>query len=111
MLIPVGFQILVKPDEIEKVSDGGIVLVQDEKSAKVATTSGTIVGIGPIAWCDYNRNYSDPNYRWVEVGDKVLYARYGGKWIADPNTEEEFVLLRDEDILCKIIKEEEYTDE
>ena len=36
---------------------------------------------------------------WANVGDRVVYARYAGKYIVDPETHEEFLILNDEDVI------------
>ena len=40
----------------------------------------------------------------IQVGDRVNYARFGGKLVQDKETDEEFVCLNDEDLIC-VIKE------
>jgi hypothetical protein len=34
------------------------------------------------------------------IGDYIAYARFAGKALEDPYTQEEFVALNDEDIVC-----------
>lgn len=107
MWMPVGHKVLVKPDEIEKVSGGGIVLVQDEKLAEFTQQVGTIVAIGPDAWKAFRQvddNGKLVNGRpWAEVGDKVLYSKNAGKFIRHPDSNEKFLLMMDEDIGMKLI--------
>jgi co-chaperonin GroES (HSP10) len=51
--------------------------------------------IGPVAFVD--RGGAD---NWCKVGDKVCYARHGGKLIKNPlNDQEKYLVLNDEDIL------------
>ena len=68
-------------------------------------STGTVVDVGPLAWVDYNKN-SILKSPWVKIGDKILYSRYGGKLIQDPETKEEFIILDDGDVLCKIVDKE-----
>jgi co-chaperonin GroES (HSP10) len=102
VLRPLGHRIIVKPDEVEKTSPGGIVLVQDEKLARFNQQTGTLVAIGEDAWKAYRK--VDENGKlvngqpWAKVGDKVMYSRNAGKWIKHPDTQEEFVLMNDEDL-------------
>ena len=71
---PAGHRVLVKPDEIEEVTEGGIILAQTDKSRKEdAQQSGTLVQVGPTAWKAF-----DEGEPWANVGDKVLFAKYGG---------------------------------
>lgn len=93
-----GHRILVLPDEVERQSKGGIVLVPDERRAKAETVTGVVVDIGPTA-------YKDPGLGgepWVQIGSRVLYAKYGGKFYTDPVSNKEYVILTDEDIICEI---------
>ena len=72
----------------------------EEKQEPLATTTGTVVSIGPNAWKAFDPG---PDWApWAEVGDRVMYAKYGGKVVKDPDTNEEFVVLNDEDIISRI---------
>jgi co-chaperonin GroES (HSP10) len=106
MIIPTGYRILVKPDPIEEVTKSGIVLVTDEKLERAAQHIGTLIAIGEQAWKAFSKNYKgDP---WAEVGDKIIYSKYAGKFVKDPVTGEEFVLLNDEDVAAIIVEESNY---
>ena len=106
MLRALGYRLLIKPDKVEtshevKGTDIKIAIAVDEKLYKATMSTGTVVDVGPLAWVDYNKN-SMLKTPWVKVGDKILYSRYGGKLIQDPETKEEFIILDDGDVLCKI---------
>jgi co-chaperonin GroES (HSP10) len=45
-----GYRILVKPDDIKTTSDGGIVLVLDERMEQASQQFGTVIDIGPTCW-------------------------------------------------------------
>lgn len=97
MLTALGNRIIIKHDDVEKVSEGGIVFAQTEKfmrEEKAATETGTIVDIGPSAWLDPALG-GEP---WCKVGDRVVYARYSGKFIKDPADGEEYVVINDDAI-------------
>jgi len=98
MIKPAGHRVLLKADPIETVSKGGIIVVastEEEKLERAAQTNGTLVQTGQAAWEDYNAP-------WASVGDRVSYIRHAGKWINDPVTGEEYVILNDIDILAII---------
>jgi co-chaperonin GroES (HSP10) len=98
MIIPAGHRILVKADEVETVSKGGIVVVassEEEKLARAAQTNGTVVSVGKFAYEDYDD-------AWCEVGDRVTYVRHSGRPLIDPESGEEFVILNDLDVLSII---------
>jgi len=78
-----GHYVAITPDDVEKVSEGGIVLAanynEDHASRELAaTTTGTIIDIGPDAWIAFKS--SEP---WAKVGDRVSYIRHTGKEIID----------------------------
>ena len=61
--------------------------------------TGVVVAIGETAFKDFG---IAPQ---VSVGDKIAFARYGGKVIADPYTKERFLVINDEDLICKFTEE------
>lgn len=86
---PVGFNVLVEPDSGERVSEGGIVL---PGTSRMEQDTGVLVAVGPLAWSDFE---GPP---WAEVGDRVMFARYGGKFVTDPETGREYKLMNDKDL-------------
>jgi co-chaperonin GroES (HSP10) len=96
----VGHRVLVKPFEVEKESKGGIVMVLDEDREFAAQEYGTIVDIGPDAWKDFT---GEP---WANIGDNIIYSRYGGKIVREPNSHEKYVILNDEDVLARLEKDD-----
>lgn len=94
----VGHRVLVKPYEIKKESDGGIIIVQDEDREFAAQEYGTIVDVGPDAWKGFE---GEP---WASVGDNIIYSRYGGKIVREPNSKDKYVILNDEDVLAILEK-------
>ena len=101
MITPKGHYVLLKPDEVEELSDGGIYLNADTKRERAATTTGTVVSIGDMAWKAFDRG--DPDWKpWAEVGERVYFTRHVSKLIVDAETEEEFFLISDENILAGV---------
>lgn len=96
MLIPILHRVLVKPDPIEEVSQGGIVLAVDPKKERLAVEKGTVVTVGDTAFSGDFKTESPP-----KVGDRVYYAKYAGKLIKDTD-EVEYVMLNDEDVIAVI---------
>jgi chaperonin GroES len=72
-IYPVEYKVLVKPEEVEAKSAGGLFIPDSVKDKeKFARERGTLVAIGAIA-------FSDPDWLdYPRVGDKVLYDRYAG---------------------------------
>ncbi len=101
-LEPLGFRVMIKPLDVDEISDGGIILVDETRDAERRTTQiGYIVSVGSTAWAAY-----DDGKPWAAVGDKVVYVKYGGKLIKDPESGVEYVILNDEDVLLKIVGED-----
>ena len=93
---PLGDRILVQRTEVEEEVRGGIVIPDSaHKREKAATQEGVVAALGSQA-------YSEVKEPWCEVGDHVLYAKYGGVRLQDPDTGIEYVMINDDDILCKI---------
>ena len=101
MLEPTGHHVLIKPDEVEEVTETGIVVITDEQSKRrelAATTTGEIVAVGRNAWKAF-----DDGEPWAHVGDRVYFTKHVSKVIEDNNTE--YFLMTDDNVLC-IIREE-----
>ena len=100
MLEPLGHRVLIKV-VLKKQTDSGLVLVHDERFAKAAMEHGEIIAIGPNAWKAF-----DGGEPWAKVGDRVLFSKYGGKFVIDPDNPpvdgEDFIIINDEDCLARI---------
>jgi len=103
MIVPVLHRILVKADKLEetdatyvKAKSIGIVIPEheDRKRAQASVDKGKVVAIGSTAFNDFHTVCP------LSIGDYVAYARFAGKIVTDPFTDEEFVALNDEDIVC-----------
>ncbi len=97
-------RVLVKPVDLKnehKVegTDIAIALIDpNENRTAAGRIEGTVVSIGETAYKDL---CGDPP---IKVGDYVVFAKYAGFFVKDPETGEELVLLNDEDVLCVISK-------
>jgi len=70
---PVGWRVLIKPQEVKKVSKGGIILSTESNSDReqMANTTGVVIAMG-------DQCYADEPTPWCKVGDKVIFAKYAG---------------------------------
>jgi co-chaperonin GroES (HSP10) len=107
-IVPLLHRILVKQDKLEekdkdyrRASASGLIIPQfDEKvREQAAIDTGTVVAVGDTAFRDFHAVGA------LSVGDYVVFAKHAGKIIVDPDTEEKFVALNDEDVICKFTKE------
>jgi len=91
-LQPLADRLVVKPIEKEEVTKGGIILPD---TAKEKPQEGEVVEIGPGRLSEDGKRIAMD----VKVGDRVIYAKYGGTEIKIDD--EELVILRESDILVK----------
>ena len=99
MIKAIGFKAIIKPKKVEEVTSGGIVLAVDQKLEEQAQVLGTIIDLGE----DFATAYRPKLAQWgLKVGDQVYYAKYAGKWVKDPQTGEELLIVNDEDICAKL---------
>ncbi len=91
-LQPLGDRLLVKPIEKEEITRGGLVLPD---TAKEKPQEGEVLATGPGRLTEDGKRIPMD----VEVGDIVVYAKYGGTEIKIEN--EELMILHESDILAK----------
>jgi chaperonin GroES len=91
---PLDDRVVVTPMESEQKTAGGIVLPD---SAKEKPQRGTVVAVGGGKLLD-NGNRGELS---VQVGDQVIYGKYGGTDIEING--EEVKILRESDILAKVV--------
>jgi chaperonin GroES len=90
---PLADRLVVKPLEEEEVTASGIVLPE---TAKEKPMKGEVLSVGPGARDeDGDRIEMD-----VKVGDKILFAKYGGTEIKVDG--EKLLILRETDVLAII---------
>lgn len=92
-LKPLGDRIVVEPIEQEEITAGGIVLPE---TAKEKPQQGKVLAAGPGARDDDGKRIAMD----VKVGDKVLYAKYGGTEFKMDG--KKLLILRESDILGTI---------
>ena len=90
---PLGDRLVVKPLEEEEVTPSGIVLPE---TAKEKPQKGDVLAIGPGARDEDGKRVAMD----VSVGDKVLFAKYGGTEIKIDG--DKLLILRESDVLAII---------
>lgn len=91
---PLDDRVVVRPHEAEEKTAGGIVLPD---AAKEKQQRGTVVAVGPGRLMDSGERCPIS----VQVGDEVLFGKYGGTEIEVDG--EEVKILRESDILAKLV--------
>jgi chaperonin GroES len=94
-LKPLDDRIVVEPMEAEERTPGGIVLPD---TAKEKPQRGTVLAVGPGKLLD-NGKRADVA---VVVGDEVIFGKYSGSEVEVDDRE--LKILRESDILAKVIK-------
>ncbi len=92
---PLDDRVVVSPLEAETRTAGGIVLPD---SAKEKPQRGTVVAVGPGKLLDSGKRAELS----VQVGDQVIYGKYGGTDIAIGD--DDVKVLRESDILAKVVE-------
>ena len=88
---PLGDKVLVKPNTSTETTAGGIVLPD---TAKERPQEGEVIAVGPGRVLD-NGTKSEVN---VNVGDTVIYSKYGGTEIKSDGTE--YLILDESSLLA-----------
>ncbi len=97
-LIPLSDRILVKQVKQEEVRASGLVIPD---TAREKPQMGEVLAAGPGRLDDNGKRLPMD----VKVGDRVLYAKYTGQDVPHGvigSEEEEFLVLRESDILAKL---------
>lgn len=90
---PIGNRVVVLPQESEEQMSAGGIYIPD--TAKEKPQEGEVVAVGPGKLTDDGVRVPMD----VEVGDAVVYSKYGGTEYKDGETE--YLVLREDDILFK----------
>jgi co-chaperonin GroES (HSP10) len=100
---PLLHRVLVKPDLLEDIDDtykrakaAGLEVgfATEREREQAAVDTGVVVECGPTVFRDFGTENT------LNVGDRVVYAKYGGKAIVHPETKVKYVALNDEDVIA-----------
>ena len=93
-LRPLDDRVVVKPIDAEEKTAGGIVLPD---TAKEKPQRGTVLAVGPGRLLESGQR----GQLSVQIGDQVIYGKYGGSDIKLEG--DEVKILRESDILAKVL--------
>lgn len=124
-IYPSGNRVVVKPDAVERTSDGGIIIPDSEADKyQMAQSTGRLVAAGPDAFQEYTtltERFIDGSWKPVErtvtgfsqafaqTGDRVAFAKYGGLKVIGEDGEE-YRILNDMDITATVSDKVNFTD-
>lgn len=103
MITPAGHRVLIDVDLAELETDWGFNIGGDKNLENAAMITGTVVAVGPQAWKAFGPNFTGEP--WAKVGDRIMYSKYSGNVIFDPETDIEYKIMNDEDITAVITGE------
>ena len=96
-IIPLDMRVLVKPDAVEEVTKGGIILAASVvEQEKYATVKATLVASGVNAFAEARSN---PEFTPPKPGDRVMIAKYGGVNIKGDDGDE-YRIMNDADVVA-----------
>lgn len=96
-LKPLDDRILVRRNNIDVMSKGGIMLPDIDKKSRVKCFEGTVLAVGAGRRHDGKRIPVE-----MEVGDSVVFGKFNGVQV--DSADEDLVMLHEDDILAKISK-------
>lgn len=94
-LQPLDDRIVVRPSEAEETTASGLVIPD---TAKEKPQEGEVLAVGPGRRADDSGDLIPLD---VEVGDTVVYSKYGGTEITADG--DELLILSSRDVLAKIV--------
>jgi len=93
---PMGYNVLVKPDDVEKTTKGGIILPETKlEKDEFGRMEGQLVAVSPMAFAfgDWPKDAQPPS-----VGDRVIFSRYAGSEVTGRDGCK-YWLMKDESIV------------
>jgi chaperonin GroES len=101
---PVGNRVLIRVEEVQKQTAGGIYLPDESKDRLERMKDvGEVVEFGPLAFVE-----DGGPKRWgTQVGDLVLFGREGGKIVVDElDVGKGLRIINDSDLQAVIVKKD-----
>jgi len=98
MLYPEGHKVLVKPDTVESISEGGIIYPDSVRdSRQIAATRGIIIALGPLAEVYFSTGFDGVEKHMAKPGDRCVFDKYGGASLIMDREEHRVIL--DENVI------------
>jgi chaperonin GroES len=94
-IFPRGNRVLVRRDEAEGMSRGGIIIPD---GAKDKQQRGTVLAVDP----EYIQAENQATATKLSVGDTVLFTRFSGEGFK-PENGDDLLLVKDEDVIAILV--------
>ena len=124
-IYPSGDRVVIRPDKLEEVTEGGIIIAKTVlDSHQHAQSTGILVAVGPDAWTHsvtLTERFIDGSWKPVErattgyreafalIGDRVSFAKYGGLSVEGKDGID-YKVLNDTDITARISDKVSFND-
>ena len=106
--IPMGWKILIQPNQTKSKTKGVIILPSKAKEREAYLTAhGEVLAIGELAYRDWNTGERWKLHATPKVGDKVTYGKYAGQKLIINNVR--MLLLNDDEITSVLSNSAEVT--
>lgn len=101
-ITPLGHRLLVLPNEVEEVSQGGIIIAigTGKEREQLSQVMGVVVEVGATCWKD--QSVGD----WVKPGDTIMFGKYSGL-ITVGKDEVQYRLINDLDVVALLNQDKE----
>ncbi len=94
---PIEYNVLVKQDDIEEKTSGGLYLPDDQQERdKHSATQGVIVAASPMAFAfdDWPADKPKP-----QAGQRIVFARHAGTFVKGEDGKE-YRVVKDKDVVA-----------
>jgi co-chaperonin GroES (HSP10) len=101
------YRVVIKQTRASNKTSSGIITESEQslRRKQAASTTGTIVGVGPVAFT--GKDYGEGDRDMFKVGTEVVYRRYAGQVYTegddDPNADV-LQIMNDTDVLMPVPK-------
>lgn len=92
---PAGFSVLIRVEDEEEETEGGIIIQAADEADKRGACRGIVVELGPLA----GRDPGDKPENWgAVIGNIVYFDRYQGAYFAVAGTPKRYIVIQEKDI-------------
>lgn len=102
IFVPIGYHLIVEPETVSEKTRGGLYVPETvrEKEQKAGVV-GKVLAVGSGCF-DYDKTGTVK----IDVGDEVVFARYGGMELPDVNNDGKTLrAINDQDLIAKVVPE------
>ena len=95
--VPMGWKVLIQPNEPKKSTEGGIVIpTKAIEAEEYLTAHGTVMAMGELAYRDRESGTRWRSDQWPKVGDRITYGKYAGQKLIVNG--QKMLLLNDDEV-------------